>query len=152
MMDDRETMHIPPLSQLGKSCPFGNVSISLSCQNDFASFQCSASLGYVFEHPKAGFTTPWICGVSFTCQYWTCVLKAALHWGPVAQDSSTASFSMLASSHWRALFPMLVVVWNLCMKKTEQIWYIGILIFRIVYRNYFQWTLLTFYSIILFSR
>lgn len=79
-MDDRETMLIP-LSLLGESCPFGNVSISLSCQNDFASIWCSPSLGYVFEHPKAGFTSQWICGVSFTCQYWTCVLKTALHSG-----------------------------------------------------------------------
>lgn len=93
-MDCTETMHIAALSLLGKSCPFRNVSISLSCQNEFASLQCFASLGYIFEHPKTRFTTLWICAVSFTCRYfaalllsWTCVLKATLQWGQVAQGS-----------------------------------------------------------------
>lgn len=93
-MDCTETTHILALSLLGKSCPFRNVSISLRCQNKLASLQCFASLGYVFEHPKTGFTTLWICGVSFTCRYfaavvlgWTCVLKATLQRGQVAQGS-----------------------------------------------------------------
>lgn len=150
-MDDRETMLIP-LSLLGESCPFGNVSISLSCQNDFASIWCSPSLGYVFEHPKAGFTSQWICGVSFTCQYWTCVLKTALHSGLPYCFIFHASFKSLEGFVSNTLFPTLAALWNLCMMKTEEIWYIGILIARIVYKIYFQWTFVTFYLMILFSK
>lgn len=49
MMDCTETLHIPALSLLGKSCPFRNVSINLSCSNEFASLRHLASLGYIFE-------------------------------------------------------------------------------------------------------
>lgn len=160
-MDCTEMMHIPALSLLGKSCPFRNVSISLSCQNEFASPQHFASLGYIFEHPKTGFTTLWICGVSFTCWYfaalvlgWTCVLKATLQQRQVAQGSPPTlhcpcQLQVIGELGFQHFIYGIVKLVHEENRLDMIYWGFNI---QDCLQTYFQWSLVMFCLITLFSR
>lgn len=133
MMDCREALHIPAFHLLGKSCPFRNVSVSSSCQNEFVSLKCFASLGYIFElvpgTPKLSLLLcePVACLVN-TLQlwllHWICQLKS----NPSAENKQLRTLSALLSmpdeSHWRALFPIFYLQYcetGTLKKKTEEL-------------------------------